>query len=1023
MSKNLTFKLVMDADTKAFVSNMHQSEKAAKDAFAALKSGSASIVGDTSSATKEVDQLGTQSQETAQQVKQLDKELEATSQELQQTEQSSKGVSGELQGLKTGFNALTGALAALGIGTTAMEIAQTADEYKNLSGRLSIAIGEHGNLQKAMDDVKNVAIATNSNLTATGDLYARLTKIGQEMKWPQEQALALTETINKATQVGGGSAAANEAAITQLNQALGSGVLRGDEFNSMMEQSSRLTQALADGLGVTTGKLREMAGEGQLTTDIVTKALLSQSEVISAEFAKFPTTIGASIENLKTAWTVYIGEADAATGASAKVAEALKFVSENLDTIVSTLMLAGQAFIAYKALNIGMMFLDKAAGIRAASTAIAQETTAVVANTQAQIANAAATRTAATAKTQLAAGSTAAATSAASTSGSIMTLVSRLGALGVAVTAFGVLVPTVFQPIGTAIGEGAAKLMGYGKAIEDLEKQMALEEARTKVAAEVKASFTAAAEKARDKTYQLTEESKKLITEFDELIKKGEPTKEALEKISNAMKFDSTKGINDSITALIALKDQGKITADELQVSLGKALDGKDLLVFETNARAAFAGTSKEAEKNAQITEAVMKAALERTGLSTEQLQGKFSQTFQSASNDVQIVIDNLDAYKAQGIDTGLALSANLNKAIDTAQTRAELDYAKSKLIELEKQGVITGDQVALGLSKIEQKANQLPAALNPAIAAFNALGIKTKDQLNDAAVAAQKNFDVVSKSGQATAKGIKQAYTEMLDAAIASGDKAKIAAVQAKAASHGLTVEIGDTGKAVVQTTSEWVKANVGVDNSVKAIKNSYREVGRVAREEAKSSTEAWADAVNKAKGDFDKSLKQQSKSLGSLDNYDSYNKNDVISMLKSQGYDDKDAKKLAGNIWSQAMEADRDAKMASYGNSGVGGMDTLMRQMYDDAAKKGITTQHGTNKINELMRSINVASTGSNLNDYAPSIPSVPSTKDYGKGGDSVNYNIQFGGQTLSLTGDASQKDVMTSLVNQLKGIAKST
>src|SRR5690606_23283801 len=163
-----------------------------------------------------------------------------------------------------------------------------------------------------------------------------------------------------------------------------------------------------------------------------------------------------------------------------------------------------------------------------------------------------------------------------------------------------------------------------------------------------------------------------------------------------------------------------------------------------------------------------------------------------------------------------------------------------------------------------------------------------TKDQLNDAAVAAQKNFDVVSKSGQATAKGIKQAYTEMLDAAIASGDKARIAAVQAKAASHGLTVEISDTGKAVVQTTSEWVKANVDVDNSVKAIKNSYREVGRVAREEAKSSTEAWADAVNKAKGDFDKAMKQQSKALGSLDNYDSYNKNDVISMLKSQGYDD---------------------------------------------------------------------------------------------------------------------------------------
>lgn len=1023
--KNLTFKLVMDADTKAFVSNMHQSEKAAKDAFAALKNGSASVVGDTNSATKEVDQLGTQSQETAQQIKQLDKELEAASQELQQTEQASKGVSGELQGLKTGFNALTGALAALGIGTTAMEIAQTADEYKNLSGRLSIAIGEHGNLQKAMDDVKNVAINTNSNLTATGDLYARLTKIGQEMKWPQEQALALTETINKAIQVGGGSAQANEAAITQLNQALGSGVLRGDEFNSIMEQSPRLAQALADGLGVTTGKLREMAGEGKLTTEVVTSALLSQSEAISAEFAKFPTTIGASIENLKTAWTVYIGEADAATGASAKVAEAIKFVAENLDTIVSTLTLAGQAFIAYKALNIGMMFLDKAAGIRAASTAIAQETTAVVANTQAQIANAAATRTAATAKTQLAAGSTAAATSAAATGGSIMTLVSRLGALGVAVTAFGVLVPTVFQPIGTAIGEGAAKLMGYGKAIEELEKQMALDEARTKVAAEVKASFAAVAEKARDKTYQFTEESKKLITEFDELIKKGEPTKEALEKISNAMKFDSTKGINDSITALIALKDQGEITADELQVSLGKALDGKDLLVFETNARAAFAGTSKEAEKNAQITEAVMKAALERTGLSTEQLQGKFSLAFQSTTNDVQIILSNLDQYKQKGIDTGLALASNLNKAIDTAQTRAELDYAKSSLIALEKQGLITGEQAAFGLSLIEKKAAQLPAALNPVEAAFAALGIKTKEQLNDAAISAQRNFDVVSKSGQATAEAIKQAYTQMLNAALATGDKAQIALVQAKAASHGLQVEISENGKATVKAMDDWEKANHRVRDSAHRIGDGYRHAGQIAREEAKSSTEAWADAVNKAKGDFNKEMKRQGDALSKgIYGYDSYTRDEVLSELKSKGYSDKEAQKLAGDIWSKAMAADRDAKAQGLGKDGNPAMKALINAEFDRAAANGLTTQHGTNKINELLRSINVASTGSSgLSDYAPSIPSVPSVRDTNQPAKEVTYNFDFNGKQMKFSGPAGQESLMSELVNQLKIQAKST
>ncbi|WP_180061111.1 tape measure protein [Acinetobacter sp. YH12124] len=1035
MAKNLTFKLVMEADTKGFVGNMHQSEKAAKEAFAALKDGAASVTGNTEGATKEIDKLGTQSQETAQQVKQLDKELEATTQELSQTEQASKGVSSELQGLKTGFNALTGALAALGIGVTASEIAQTADAYKNLSGRISIAIGEHGNLEKAMDDVKNVAIATNSNLEATGELYARLTKIGQEMKWPQEQALALTETINKAIQVGGGSAASNEAAITQLNQALGSGVLRGDEFNSMMEQSPRLAQALADGLGVTTGKLRELAGEGKLTTEVVTQALLSQSEKITAEFDKFPATIGASIENLKTAWTVYIGEADAATGASTKVAEAIKFVAENLDTIVSTLTLAGQAFVAYKALNIGMAFLDKARSVQVASTAITQETAAIVTNTQAQIANANASKANAAAKTQLAANSKAVTASAATAGSSIMTLVGRLGTLGIAITSLGVMgaaVVGMLTPLGEWLGEAIAKTEDYvfnngelAKSLEKLEQQELLDAARAKVVAESKAEIAAAAEKSREKTYQLTEESKKLIEQFDELIAKGGSVKESLEKISSAMQFDSTKGINDAVTSLIALNDQGKITSDELQANLSKALDGKDLLVFETNARAAFAGTAKEAEKTAALTEAVMRAALERTGLSTEQLQGRFSKSFQSSANDVQIILDKLDEYKAKGIDTGLALSSNLNKAIDTAQTRAELDYAKSKLLELERQGVITGEQVALGLSKIEQKASQLPAALNPTIAAFSALGIKTKEQLDDAAIAAQKNFEVVSKSGQATADGIKQAYTKMLEAAIATGDKAQIASVQAKAASQGLRVEIDETGKASVKAMDELTEANHRVRESARRIGDGYREAGQIAREEANAAQIAWNKASQEAAQKWDAEMKRQSKGLSAaISGYQSMSKNDVISQIKSMGYSEDQAKKLAGSIWSQAMATDRDAKFAAYGKGGNLAMNKLIEQEFNNAAAKGLTTQHGTNKINELLRNLDVRSTGSTpkVNDYVPNI-SEPKIRDLQNDTPTKNVRFEFvsGGKRFEMQGSQEDGDTMESILREFEMLKK--
>ena len=886
MSKNLTFKLIMDGDSKGLVAAAKQSEQVVSKVFEAIKQEANQTRLATNNATQGIDQLGKESTTAAVEVKKLDSELANTNVELSKTNALSNEATKGIKGLKTGYTALTSAMAALGIGASATEISRTADEFKVLEARIGLVTSKSGNFTQAFEGVKKIAIETRSNLTATAELFTRVKTATDQLGYSQERALNLTDLVNKSLIVGGGLAASNEAAIYQFNQALQSGVLRGEEFNSVMEQAPRLARALADGLDVNIGKLRAMAGEGKLTSEVIVKALESQSKALNAEFGKMPVTIGQSIENLKTAWTLYIGEADAATGASTKVAEAIKFVSENLDQIVSTLILAGQAFIAYKALNIANVFLDKAAGVKAAQVAITQETASVVANTQAQLANAAATRSAAAAKTQLATNTTVAATTATTASGSVMTLISRLGALGVAVTAVGVLIPTVFMPVGTAIGEGVAKgveratiafdnlekstngvKLKYTDTIsasEKLEFQLANEEAQTKAVAEVKKSFADAADKARDKTYQLTEESKKLVKEFDELIKKGAPTKEALDKISGAMKFDSTKGINDAVTTLNLLREQGKITSEEMQARLVAALDGKDLLVFQTNAKAAFAGTAQEAAKSAAVTEAVMKAALGRTGLETQQLKGSFSSTFQSASNDVQIVIDNLDTYKAQGVDTGLALSANLNNAIDTAQTGAELDYAKGKLVEYGKQGLITGEQVALGLSKIEQKIGQLPDILNPAQAAFNAMGVKTQEQLDSAAQSAQANFDVISKSGQATADGIQQAYKLMLDATIATGDKAKIAVAQAKAASLGLQVQLDATGKATVSKLGEIQQAAVATQRTVSQVSQvTSREQPEISPEQ-QATNDHWDDFKAKMKARTDE-LNAKSQARGS--------------------------------------------------------------------------------------------------------------------------------------------------------------
>src|SRR5699024_8635005 len=98
----------------------------------------------------------------------------------------------------------------------------------------------------------------------------------------QGEVLSITRTINEAIKLSGGSAASADAAITQLIQGLQSGVVRGDEFNSIMEQSPRLAQAMADGLGVTRGELRAMAMDGKLSSEVVINAIRSQGDVIAS---------------------------------------------------------------------------------------------------------------------------------------------------------------------------------------------------------------------------------------------------------------------------------------------------------------------------------------------------------------------------------------------------------------------------------------------------------------------------------------------------------------------------------------------------------------------------------------------------------------------------------------------------------------------------------------------------------------------------------------------------------------------
>ncbi|HDS9751922.1 TPA: tape measure protein, partial [Klebsiella pneumoniae subsp. pneumoniae] len=138
--------------------------------------------------------------------------------------------------------------------------------------------------------------------------------------------------------VSGATAQEAENAIIQLSQGIASGVLRGEEFNSVSEQGSRLMVALADSMGVSIGQLRAMAAQGQLTTDVVVKGLLSQGDVIGKEFANTTVSIAKGLQVAGNNVTKFFGENSTVKSFAAGFRDSVITISENLETLSSVLL-------------------------------------------------------------------------------------------------------------------------------------------------------------------------------------------------------------------------------------------------------------------------------------------------------------------------------------------------------------------------------------------------------------------------------------------------------------------------------------------------------------------------------------------------------------------------------------------------------------------------------------------------------------------------------------------------------------
>ncbi|HHF5091411.1 TPA: tape measure protein [Haemophilus influenzae] len=214
------------------------------------------------------------------------------------------------------------------------DVIKYADSYTELQNRIRLVTNSQTAMVAATESVFDISLKTNQAVGATAQIYQRFAQNADRLNLSQLQVSELTETVAKSVAISGASAGAAEAALMQFGQALGSAELRGDELNSVIEQTPGLADAIAKGLGTTTGELKNLAKAGKLDIHTVIQALVKARDTVDNDFNKRVKTLSMSFTNLETSITKFSGEANSALGVTQKLATGVDFVSDHLQELI-----------------------------------------------------------------------------------------------------------------------------------------------------------------------------------------------------------------------------------------------------------------------------------------------------------------------------------------------------------------------------------------------------------------------------------------------------------------------------------------------------------------------------------------------------------------------------------------------------------------------------------------------------------------------------------------------------------------
>lgn len=225
-----------------------------------------------------------------------------------------------------------------------------SDQMTSTTARLNMIVDDGGSVEALEAKIMQSAQRSRASYLSTAQAISQMGLMAGDAFQSNDELIQFTETLNKQFVIAGANVAGAQAATLQLTQAMASGVLRGEELNSVFEQAPNVIQSIADYLNVPIGQIRAMASEGQITADIVKNAMLSATESVNEQFESMPMTWG-------QVWTQM---QNIALVALQPVLDLISWTANNIEIIGPLVLGVVAAFLTYQIAVNGVTLATKA---------------------------------------------------------------------------------------------------------------------------------------------------------------------------------------------------------------------------------------------------------------------------------------------------------------------------------------------------------------------------------------------------------------------------------------------------------------------------------------------------------------------------------------------------------------------------------------------------------------------------------------------------------------------------------------